>query len=289
LAPIVSRPTSNPRLGVGFMILAMALVPMIDVIAKMLAQDGMPPIQVAFQRMLCGVILFLPIILYKEPKAILPKGNFKQAFMLGFCNFGATAFFFTALKYLSIADTVAISFVQPLFVTLLSRFFLKEDVSSGRWIALFVGFIATLIIIRPSSSAFEPASLLALASGAFMALYVISVKSKGTYIPPIQKTFYTHSMALLTALPIIIWVWEPMSLSQWGFSFMLAAVGLLGQFLIIKAYDTADASLIAPLAYTEMVTSTLASWWFFKQLPDAITFLGVTILIGAAVAISWKA
>ena len=70
---------------------------------------------------------------------------------------------------------------------------------------------------------------------------------------------------------------------------MLAAVGLIGQFLIIKAYDTADASLIAPLAYTEMVTSTLASWWFFKQLPDAITFLGVTILIGAALAISWKA
>lgn len=270
------------------MVLAMALVPMIDVIAKMLAEDGVIPVQVAFQRMLCGIVLFLPIMFWKEPQSFIPRGNFKKVFMLGCCNFGATAFFFTALKYLSIADTVAISFVQPLFVTLLSRFFLKEHVTLGRWVALIVGFCATLAIIRPSSSAFEPASLLALASGAFMALYVIAVKTKGPYLSAVSKTFFTHFMGLIASLPIVIWVWEPLSFDQWQMSFLLAGVGLLGQFLIIKAYDTADASLIAPLAYTEMVTSTLASWWFFKQLPDAITFMGVTVLIGAAIAMSWR-
>jgi drug/metabolite transporter (DMT)-like permease len=270
------------------MVLAMALVPMIDVIAKLLAEDGVPPIQVAFQRMFCGVLLFIPIMLWKEPQSFIPRGNFKKAFTLGFCNFGATAFFFTALKYLSIADTVAISFVQPMFVTLLSRFLLKEQVTMGRWVALLIGFLATLAIIRPSSSAFEPASLLALASGAFMALYVITVKAKGPYLSAITKTFFTHFMGLVSAIPVIIWVWEPMSFDQWQLSFLLAGVGLVGQFLIIKAYDNADASLIAPLAYTEMVTSTIASWWFFKQLPDAVTFMGVTVLIGAALAISWR-
>ncbi len=270
------------------MVLAMALVPMIDVIAKMLAEDGVPPVQVAFLRMLCGVVLFLPIMLWKEPQSFIPRGNVKKAFMLGCCNFGATAFFFTALKYLSIADTLAITFVQPMFVTLLSRFFLKEHVSLGRWIALFVGFLATLAIIRPSSEAFEPASLLALASGACMALYVITVKTKGPYLSAVSKTFYTHSMALVAALPVVIWIWEPISAAQWQLSVLLAAVGLVGQFLIIKSYDTADASLIAPLAYTEMVTSTLAGWWFFKQLPDLVTFLGVAVLIGAAMAISWR-
>lgn len=288
MAAVTYHKPSGTRLGIIFMISAMALVPMIDVIAKFLAQDGVPPMQIAFLRMMCGTILFLPVMLWKEPQRLIPRTNITKALLLGCCNFGATAFFFAALKYLSIADTLAITFVQPLFVTLLSRFFLKEHVTLGRWLALLVGFAATLIIIRPSSSAFDPASLLALASGVFMALYVITVKTSGGITSTASQTFYTHAMAMIVALPLVIWVWEPISIGQWQMSFMLGLVGLIGQFLIIKAYKFSDASLIAPIAYTEMVTSTLASWWFFRQLPDATTFIGVAVLIGVALTISWR-
>lgn len=277
--------------GILMMVLAMSLVPMIDVMAKFLVVDGIPALQVVFLRMLCGTLILLPVMLVSRRAELVPPQGWTSAFLLGFLSISTGICFFGALKYLSIADTVAISFVQPLFVTLLSRLFLRERVGPARWIALLVGFAATLIIIRPSPGALDIGSLLALGSGASMACYVILVK-KGTAgarrVSPITLTYQTHFMAFLVAAPLMLLVWNGMSLGQWGLALGLTLFGLAGQYLIIRAYDHADASLIAPITYVEIITSTLASWLFFAQVPDHITFLGVAILIGSSLFIAWR-
>ncbi|MDX5350640.1 MAG: DMT family transporter, partial [Paracoccaceae bacterium] len=195
-------------------------------------------------------------------------------------------FFFAALRWLSIADTLAISFVQPLFVTLMSRYLLKERVDALRWIALGVGFVATLVIVRPGSGAFNPASLLALASGACMAAYAIVVRSGAGRRSALSVTFQTHAVAALIALPLMALVWQAPTAEQWLTGLTLALVGLAGHYMIIRAYDHCEASLLAPLSYTEIVTSTLVSWWFFREIPDAWTFVGVAVLIGSAIAVA---
>jgi drug/metabolite transporter (DMT)-like permease len=277
--------------GIMMMMLAMALVPMIDVQAKHLVTGGIPAMQVIFLRMVCGTFLLLPVMLAGRREEIIPPDGRVNALFLGFFSIATGFCFFGALKYLSIADTVAISFVQPLFVTLLSRLFLRETVGPARWIALLVGFGATLLIIRPSHGALEPGSLLALGSGAAMAGYVILVKkSTGGSRPlsPLTLTFQTHFMAVLVGAPLMALIWVGLRPEQWWMVLGMALFGLVGQYLIIKAYDCADASLVAPFAYLEIVTSTGASWLFFAQVPDHVTFIGVAILICSSAFIAWR-
>jgi drug/metabolite transporter (DMT)-like permease len=277
--------------GILMMMLAMALVPMIDVQAKHLVTGGIPAMQMIFLRMMCGTLILLPVMLAGRREAIIPPDGRIKALLLGFFSIATGFCFFGALRFLSIADTVAISFVQPLFVTLLSRLFLKETVGPARWVALLVGFVAALLIIRPSHGALEPGSLLALGSGAAMAGYVILVKkSTGGSRPlsPLTLTFQTHFMAVLVGAPLMALIWVGLRPEQWWMVLGMALFGLVGQYLIIKAYDCADASLVAPFAYLEIVTSTGASWLFFAQVPDHVTFIGVAILICSSAFIAWR-
>lgn len=292
---IQSVPTpcpSDTRKGIALMLLAMALVPMIDVFAKQLALQGIAALQIIFMRMTWGTLFLAPVVLAAGWRQGWPRpgrGEVATAFLLGLTSLGAGVFFFAALRWLSIADTLAISFVQPLFVTLMSRFILKERVDALRWLALILGFCGTLVIIRPSSAAFEPASLLALASGMCMAAYAIVVRSGAGRRSSLAVTFQTHAIAALLALPMMLAVWQSPTSGQWASSIALALVGLAGQYLIIRAYDHCEASLIAPLSYTEIITSTLASWWFFRQVPDGWTFAGVAVLVACALMIARRA
>lgn len=287
----VARRRDTGGAGIVMMMLAMALVPMIDVQAKHLVTGGIPAMQVIFLRMMCGTLLLLPVMLAGRREEIIPADGRINAILLGFFSIASGFCFFGALRFLSIADTVAISFVQPLFVTLLSRLFLRETVGPARWIALLVGFGATILIIRPSHGALAPGSLLALGSGAAMAGYVILVKkSTGGSRPltPLTLTFQTHFMAVLVGAPLMALFWVGLRPEQWWMVLAMTLFGLIGQYLIIKAYDCADASLVAPFAYLEIVTSTGASWLFFSQVPDHLTFIGVAILICSSVFIAWR-
>lgn len=176
-----AAPAVLPRAGTGIalMLAAMALVPMIDVFAKQLAQQGLSALQIICLRMSFGSLLLLPFMVGKlrVQSDIFRMEVWGHPLLLGLSSLGAGVFFFAALRWLSIADTLAISFVQPLFTILLSRFVLKERVGASRWVALVIGFLGTMLIVRPSSAAFEPASLLALASGACMSVYAITVRS----------------------------------------------------------------------------------------------------------------
>lgn len=95
-------------------------------------------------------------------------------------------------------------------------------------------------------------------------------------------------MAVLVGAPLMALIWVGLRPEQWWMVLGMALFGLVGQYLIIKAYDCADASLVAPFAYLEIVTSTGASWLFFAQVPDQVTFIGVAILICSSAFIAWR-
>lgn len=278
---------SSPRIaaqgtGILVMVLAMSLVPMIDVQAKLLLLGGISAFQVVFLRMLCGSLLLAPIMLLKRRNELLPPQGTRSVLLLGGLNLAAGFLFFQALKYIPIADAVAISFVQPLFVVLLSRFILREHVAPSRWAALVVGFAASILIIRPGPTGVDPGGLLALASGFAMACYAILVKASVgglRRVSPVTLTFQTHFVGFLLAIPLMMISWETITINQWLLALSMAGFGLAGQYLIIKAYQLSDASLVAPFVYLEIVTSTIFSWLFFHDMPDAITFAGVAILI----------
>ncbi|NBE09104.1 DMT family transporter [Paragemmobacter ruber] len=278
----------KPRtiIGIALMLGAMAVLPFLDVVAKMLGNQGMPILQIVWARMAFSALLTLPFTLrHGGIPAIRPDRpayhTLRAALLIA-----ATFLFFSALKYLPIADALAIFFVQPLILTAISPILLNEKVGPRRWAAVAVGFVGTLIIIRPGFTDLNPGTLLALGAGASLAVYFAMTRRIAGSAPAMVTTFHTSLMgAILTTLAVIP-LWDPPTAAQWGLLFLIGCFATVGHFLIVRAYDHAEASLLAPLAYTEIIMATLAGWWFFGDFPDGWTFFGVAILIACATYIS---
>ncbi|WP_295077586.1 DMT family transporter [Tabrizicola sp.] len=273
-------------MGVALMLTAMAILPIIDVFAKKLGQAGMPILIVVWARALFGGLMTLPFALRAEgAQAFRPAQPLRQlarAVLL----FGATFLFFEALKHLPIADALAIFFVNPLVIVILSALALRERVGPRRWAAVAVGFVGTLIIIRPGMVEVNPGTFLALGSGVALGTYLVLTRAMARGADAMVLNFQTSVVgaALMTlALPFL---WIAPTPEQWAMLAALGVIATLGHVLITMAYEHGEASLLAPLAFTEIVMATILGWWFFADLPDRWTVLGVTILISSAIYIS---
>lgn len=274
--------------GVVLMLAAMAALPFIDVIAKFLGQQGVPILLIVWARLVFGAVVTLPFALrHTTARGLFPDRLRYHIWRAGFLSM-ATFSFFAALTYLPIADALAIFFVQPLVVTALSALVLKESVGPRRWAAVAVGFVGTLIIIRPGFVALNPGSLLAFAAGTFLAIYFVMTRRISGTAPAILTTFQTNATGGVLITLLLPLVWQMPSPAQWAMLAALGCIATLGHFLIVRAYDFAEASLLAPLAYTEMIMSVALGWLFFGDFPDGWTFFGVTILMACALYISWR-
>ncbi len=268
---------------------AMASLPFIDVFAKLLGAGGIPIVQIVFARMAFGTLAAYPFARRVVPlRHLFPQNPLAHALRAALLS-AATFLFFSALKTMPIADALAIFFVQPIIVTALSGAVLGEKVGARGWTAVVIGFAGILVILRPGMGALNTGALLALAAGAALALYFLLSHRMAASAPAAVVTLQTNAIAALGLGLIVPAIWTPPSLSQWA---MLAGVGIIasmGHFLILRAYDHAEASLLAPLAYTEMAMATLLGWLVFGQFPDGFTFLGVAILAVATLITAWPA
>lgn len=282
------KPAPNPLIGIGLVLLAMAILPGIDVCAKHLGQQGVPVVQMVWARFFFGALFTLPFATAVAGMGALrpvnPLFNTLRASLL----IAGTICFFMALHTLSIADTLAIYFVQPILITALSPLLLRETVGIRRWITVAIGFIGVLIIIRPGVVAFNVGSMFALASGTASALYIIVTRHLTGKANAMVTTFQSSvigAIGLSLASPLY---WLPVSGDQWLLLVLLGAIAIAGHYLITKAYDYAEASLLSPFNYTEMIMAVVAGWYFFGDFPDNWTFVGVAILIGCAIYISMR-
>lgn len=281
-------PASRPVLGAVLMCIAMLVVPLADVVAKVLVQDGYSPLQTTFQRMSLGVLFLLPLVWPRRGEVLSHARHPLPLLLLGASILCAITCYVLALEHLPIANTLALSFVQPFFIVILSKLVLDETVGPLRWLIVLAGFAAVVMIIRPAAEGFQPASILPVMSGGCMAIYVIIVRRAAGTLSALATTFYTHVTSALLAAPLAFFLWKDMGAAEWLLILELSVIGLAVQYFIIKAYELAQASLIAPLSYIEMIGAILAGWWFFNEFPDRVTIAGTLVLIGCALLTMWQ-
>jgi drug/metabolite transporter (DMT)-like permease len=247
---------------------------------------GVPVLQIVWARMAFGALMTLPFALnHNGARGILPARPALHA-LRAVLLMGATFFFFSALQTLPIADALAIFFVNPLIVTALSPLILGEHVGPRRWAAVAVGFVGTLIIIRPGLQDITPGVIMAFAAGVCLALYFLMTRRIAGANPAMVTTYDTSIMGALILSVAMLFVWQPPTLQTWVLFAALGVIATLGHWLIVKAYDHGEASLLAPLAYTEMIGAVAVGWAFFGDFPDGWTFVGVAVLIASAIYIS---
>ena len=270
------------------MVSAMLIFPFLDVCAKFLGQWGIPVIEIVWARLFFGFLLSAPILIAREGVESLNPRDGRVNALRGFFLVISTMMFFGSLRYQGVAETLAIYFVQPLFITALAPIVLKEKVGINRWLAVAVGFVGVLIIIRPGYLELNPGVFLAAGSGLGSAITLLLTRKLAGKSSAIANTVYTNFFGTIFASIILVPFWVTPSFNILLFMVLLASIGTFANFLTIMAMENAEASLLAPLGYTEMINAVLAGWYFFGNFPDGWTFVGVAVLIACAIYISYR-
>jgi drug/metabolite transporter (DMT)-like permease len=199
------------------------------------------------------------------------------------CEASCTYLFFFALFQMQFADAAAIGQFTPLIVMAGAALFLNEPVGWRRWTAAGVGFLGVLFIIKPGTGAFQPAALLMLASMVAVAARDLLTRRMSRDVPTILLTA-TSAVAVLVTSPLLIPFeppWRAMSALQLFAISMCAATVLAGYFFIIIAMRRGETGAITPFRYAYMLFAMLSSFLIFRERPDAWSWLGIALIIGA--------
>ena len=206
---------------------------------------------------------------------------------------GSTCFFFQALRFMPMAEASAIGFITPMLVTLLAVPILKEKISPRRWIALIVGFIGVLIIIRPGSRVFSLAALLPVGTALCFSLYQI-ITRKVHQDNARTSLFYSAlvgSVALTLVLVISHFLFPVTYYAPTAWHsvliLMLGVIGGMGHFVLIRALRKAPASVLAPFYYTQLVWIIIFGYLAFGDFPDNWTLLGIVVIVGSGLYVAY--
>jgi drug/metabolite transporter (DMT)-like permease len=280
--------SSSAAAAIGWMASAVLLLTIMDATVKWLAGQGYTVAQLLFFRSLFSLPLFAVAVWRHGGPAILhtrrPWGHLARALI----GTSTMACFFFAYKYMALADAVAISFAAPLFSTLLSVLILGEYVGLRRWVAVTVGFVGVLIMLRPGAGMFQPAALIALGGAASYASATIVIRQLSRTEPAIAIVFYYMLVSLAVSALFLPFAWHPVD--PFGLV-LLAGVGLIGglaQFAITFAIRIGPIALIAPFDYTALLWAVLFGYALFGDLPDGPTLLGAAIVIGSGLYILYR-
>ncbi len=264
------------------MLTAMVLFSAADMMAKLLT-DAFHPVQIIWFRQLALLIGVL-FLLSRVGTSVLKSGRPGLQITRGVLAVCSGILFVTAVKYVPLADAVAATFVAPFFLTILGAVVLGEQVGIRRWSAVVVGFIGALIIIRPGMGAIHPAVMLVVAAAACYA----SRQVIGRLLAATDRTVTTVAFTALTASFIISiplpFVWETPSTSfQWWTLLAMALLAGVGEVLVIKALEVAEAAVVAPMHYSLILWGTAYGYLVFGQMPDQWTWLGTIIIVAAGI------
>ncbi len=276
----------RPLLGIAFMALGVSLVTMMDGIAKGLA-GGYPVFQIVWARFAFHLLWLLPFLFWLgHARTVLFPRHPGLQLLRGFLQLAATLCYFSAIALMPIADALALLFISPMVVTLLSPAVLGERVGIWRWSAVVAGFIGALIVVRPGFGVFQWASVLALGAGVFHGCYLLTTRRLAGSTNPMITLFYTGAIGLLAMSVAMPALWVPPTPAHWGWMAVMGAFAAGGHFLIIKAFDRAPAPVVAPVAYTEIVVATAVGYLVFGDFPAAWTWVGIVIIVTSGLVIS---
>ena len=276
-----------PLLGIVLMLLAMALFSITDGLCKSLAAAGYHPIQIAWGRFLFITLFLLPPLAANRFRALHTARPGLQL-LRGLAMLGSSVFFISALPLMALADATALAFVTPFFVTALAIPLLGERIGIRRWMAVVVGFIGVLIIVRPGGSGFQVAALFPVVSAACGALGFIITRMMRISEPRLTTLAFSALTALAATSSAVLPVWQPLNAQAMFILLGVGGLSALSQYVLILAFQHAEPSLLAPFLYSQILWATLVGFVLFGALPDMATLIGAAIIIACGLYVLYR-
>tara|TARA_B100000745_G_scaffold297773_1_gene245202 strand:- start:368 stop:1219 length:852 start_codon:yes stop_codon:yes gene_type:complete len=266
---------------------AWSLLPIMDGMAKYLSYE-MHFIQIVWGRYFFMILISLPLTYFFFKKYLRWPRSINLQLARSIFLFLSTIFFFYAISVISLAKSLALAFIYPFIVTLLSSFVLKEKVDFQRWCAVIIGFIGALIIIQPGFIKINLATLAGLGTGIAYAFYMISTRKLTSIDNPLLTLNFTGLFGAVIISFIVPFFWIMPNFNQWLLMIGLAAIGTLGHFFLILSLNYAEASKLSPLSYFEIVNNVIIGYYFFGDFPNNWLWLGLLFIISSGIFISLR-
>ena len=284
LSPITPLPLepaarrSDSLRGIALMTLGMFLFSGVDTMGKFLT-ESLHPVQIVWFRQ-SGLLLGVLILIAMQGRSVLRTVHLKLQIGRGVLAACSATLFIVGVAHVPLADAVAITFVAPFMVTVMGALILREPVGARRWAAVVIGFIGTLIVIRPGMGVIHPAAgLLIIAASAFALRQVLSRVLAGGDRTRTTVAYTAIVSWVLLSLPLPF-VWQtPVSGLEIGLLIAIAVFAAFGEVLVIMALDAAQAVVVAPVQYSLLIWGTLYGFLVFGDLPDLWTGIGAVVIV----------
>jgi drug/metabolite transporter (DMT)-like permease len=270
----------RPFRGIAMILASTIFLGASDVTAKYLSAT-LPSIEIAWIRFLVFAMIMVPAMLPGSPLYALQSDRKGLHVMRGVTLLLSSLFFISGLAFLPIAEASATGFVSPLFVTALSIVFLGERVGMRRWIATAVGLIGVLIILRPGSSAFHPAAFFPIVSALAWACTLIMTRMMSGREHAITTMTYSSIVGVCIVSALVPFVWVTPSWHDILFGILIGVASTAGQWIVVLAFRYADASVLAPFQYTQLLWVSILGFMIFGEVPDAWTVTGAAFIVAS--------
>ncbi|MBS37949.1 MAG: RNA polymerase subunit sigma-54 [Thiotrichales bacterium] len=270
--------------GAVYMTLATLLFSAMNLIIR-LASEHVHPLEIPFFRNLFALLFMLPWA-YRSGVSVLRTRQLKMHGMRALVGVASMFAWFSAVSLLPLAEAVALSFTAPLFVTIGAALLLGEVVRARRWTATLIGFLGTLVVLRPGIAEVTWLTLLPISAALLMAGSMLCVKVLARTEPPAVIVFYMG--LLMTPLSLIpaLAVWRWPSPTAWGLFVLLGLIAAVSHIFFTRAFAKCDASAVQPFDYMRLPFVALLGFLFFGEVPSGWIWLGGAMIAGSAIYIA---
>ena len=281
----------RPLLGIALMTCFCVLAPLSDATAKFLGQPefAQTVFQLVFLRFLMQAIFLIPLARARGDRLRMARRETRLVLLRTVLHVTGSAMMFASLRFLPLADTIAIAFVMPFILLLLGWLLMDEEVGWRRLLACAVGFAGTLLVIQPSFAEVGWPALLPVAVALSFACFMLVTRAMAKSVDPIAMQGVSGAMAVALMLPFALFglleggsfAFVPIPVAIWPLYLVLGLLGSFAHLLMTWSLRYVPSATVAPMQYLEIPFATLIGWLVFAELPNGLAAVGIAITVAA--------
>lgn len=279
---------TTPALAIVMILITGVILAGMDVTAKYLAQ-GLPVLMVLWGRYFFHTVITFAVFAGKRRSFSFLRARSPGLQLIRAASlFGATAFLYVAVTRMPLGDASAIMFLAPVLVTLISGLFLGEHVGPRRMVGVGIAFVGVLFVARPGGGALGWTALLPFATAILVGIYMLMTRIIRTKDDPDATTFYSTALGTLVLSVIVPFYWQALTPFEFGLMVTMGMAGAVGHFLLVQAFHSAEASVLAPFTYSQVVGSIAWGYVVFGDIPSLWTAFGASLIVGSGIYIWYR-
>ncbi|HVK98551.1 MAG TPA: DMT family transporter [Dongiaceae bacterium] len=273
--------SNDLKLGALYLLMAEFLLAVMAALIKHLSGE-VPQEMLVFCRNLFGLTALLPIILHKGVRNLKTQ-RLRVHLQRSVVGLIAMYGYFYVIAHLPLAEAVLVKLSAPFFLPIIAFIWLKEKIRLRTVLAILLGFVGVVFVLRPGSDTFQPVALVGIGAAALASLAKVTIRDMADTEPVYRVVFYFGLMATLVSSIPLLWAWQMPPSHTWVWLFIIGIAGTLGQLLMTKAYQIANPGQVGPYTYASVIYAAIMGWLFWDEALLITTLIGSVLIVASGI------